>query len=195
MAEHHPPQPWSPPVHALFTNDITCIVLTEFVLKLACLHKLPAKTFLLVLASSSNIGSSATPIDNHRIAVQSRISFVKFFVSVAPAMLVGVVINVAILLCMFWNQLSPPKDDEEQGKELEAPVTEDKVISHTFSPTRMSHSLSLHLQFVPLNLQRTPANDVEKNMPQSNGVNRGCAHISGMKSYLTKNELFLKGFV
>ncbi|WOK97753.1 transporter arsB [Canna indica] len=77
------------------------------------------------------------PIGNPQnlvIIIQSRISFVKFFVGVAPTMLVGVVINVAILLCMFWNQLSLPKDGEEQGKELEAVVTEDEVISHTFSP-------------------------------------------------------------
>ncbi|WOK94887.1 hypothetical protein Cni_G03592 [Canna indica] len=48
----------------LFTNDITCIVLTEFVLNLARLHKLPAKPFLPALASNSNIGSSVTPIGN-----------------------------------------------------------------------------------------------------------------------------------
>ncbi|WOK92485.1 hypothetical protein Cni_G01176 [Canna indica] len=125
---------------------------------------------------------------------ESRISFVKFFVDVAPAMLVGVVINMAILLCMFWNQLSPPKDGEEQGKELEAAVTEDEVISHTFSPARMSHQSPLHPQLSPLNPQRTPANDVEKNMSQSNRAKRGCAHVFGMKSCLTK-ELFLKGFV
>ncbi|WOL07162.1 transporter arsB [Canna indica] len=184
---------------ALFTNDTTCIVLTEFVLKLARQHKLPAKPFLLALASSSNIGSSATPIGNPQnlvIAVQSKISFVKFFVGVAPAMLVGVVINVAILLCMFWNQLSPPKEGEEQGKDqLEAAVTEDEVISHTFSPARMSHPSPLHPQLSPLNPQRTPANDVEKNMPQSNGAKRGCAHVSGMKSCLTRKEVFLKSFV
>ncbi|WOL15783.1 transporter arsB [Canna indica] len=110
-------------------------------------------------------------------------------------MLVGIVINVAILLCMFWNQISPPKDGKEQGKELEAAVTEEEVTSHTFSPVRMSHPSPLHPQLSPLNPQRTPANDVEKNMSQSNGMKRGCAPVFGMKSCLTKNELFLKGFV
>ncbi|WOK96429.1 hypothetical protein Cni_G05136 [Canna indica] len=80
-------------------------------------------------------------------------------------MLVGVIINAAILLCMFWNQLW------------------------------MSHPSLLHPQLSPLNPQRTPANDVEKNMPQSNGAKQGCAHVSGMKNCLTKKELFLKGFV
>ncbi|WOL01375.1 hypothetical protein Cni_G10091 [Canna indica] len=112
-------------------------------------------------------------------------------------MLVDVVINVAILPCMFWKQLSLPKDDEEQGKELEVAtaVTEDEVILHTFSPVRMSHSSPLHPQLSPLNPQRTPTNDVEKNMSQSNEAKRGCAHVFGMKSCLTKKELFLKGFV
>ncbi|WOK98281.1 hypothetical protein Cni_G06991 [Canna indica] len=99
------------------------------------------------------------------IAIQSRISYVKFFVGVAPAMLVGVVINVAILLCMFWNQLSPPKDGEDQGKEVEAAMTEDEVISYTFSPVRMLHPSPLHPQLSPQNPQRTPTNDVEKNIP------------------------------
>ncbi|WOK96428.1 hypothetical protein Cni_G05135 [Canna indica] len=52
----------------LFINDIICIVLTEFVLKLVHLHKLLAKSFLLALASSSNIGSSAMPSATPRIS-------------------------------------------------------------------------------------------------------------------------------
>ena len=47
---------------ALFTNDTCCVVLTEFVLELAAERNLPAKPFLLALATSANIGSSATPI-------------------------------------------------------------------------------------------------------------------------------------
>ncbi|XP_057815859.1 silicon efflux transporter LSI2 isoform X2 [Cryptomeria japonica] len=49
---------------ALFTNDTCCVVLTEFVLKLCRQHNLPPQPFLLALASSANIGSSATPIGN-----------------------------------------------------------------------------------------------------------------------------------
>ncbi|KAF2315595.1 hypothetical protein GH714_040109 [Hevea brasiliensis] len=49
---------------ALFTNDTSCVVLTEFVLKIARQHNLPSHPFLLALASSANIGSSATPIGN-----------------------------------------------------------------------------------------------------------------------------------
>ncbi|XP_042400658.1 silicon efflux transporter LSI2-like [Zingiber officinale] len=183
---------------ALFTNDTTCIVLTEFVLKLARQHRLPAKPFLLALASSSNIGSSATPIGNPQnlvIAVQSKISFIKFFVGVVPAMLVGVVINIVFLLCMFWNQLTPPPEGDEPEKQSETTVTEIEVETHTFSPARMSHPSPLqHLQPSPL---RTPAaNDVERNVPCPNaGTKRGCSDVSHIKMCLTKKELFLKSFV
>ncbi|KAL7222943.1 hypothetical protein ACSBR1_024597 [Camellia fascicularis] len=49
---------------ALFTNDTSCVVLTEFVLKIVRQQNLPPHPFLLALASSPNIGSSATPIGN-----------------------------------------------------------------------------------------------------------------------------------
>ncbi|KAL0371719.1 UNVERIFIED_CONTAM: Silicon efflux transporter LSI2 [Sesamum calycinum] len=58
---------------AFFTNDTSCVILTEFVLKIARQQNLPPHPFLLALASSANIGSSATPIGNPQnlvIAVQ-----------------------------------------------------------------------------------------------------------------------------
>ncbi|KAL6970962.1 Silicon efflux transporter lsi2 [Sarracenia purpurea var. burkii] len=100
---------------AFFTNDIytTCVVLTEFVLKIARQHNLPPHPFLLALASSANIGSSATPIGNPQnlvIAVGSKISFGNFLIGILPAMLVGVSLNALILLCMYWKLLSIQKD-------------------------------------------------------------------------------------
>ncbi|KAL8217922.1 hypothetical protein R6Q57_021295 [Mikania cordata] len=64
-----------------FTNDTSCVVLTEFVLKIAKQQNLPPHPFLLALASSANIGSATTPIGNPQnlvIAVQSKIPFGKF---------------------------------------------------------------------------------------------------------------------
>lgn len=78
---------------AFFTNDTACVVLTEFVLNIARQHNLPPYPFLLALATSANIGSSATPIGNPQnlvIAVQCKISFGKFLVGLLPAVLVGV---------------------------------------------------------------------------------------------------------
>ncbi|KAK4838198.1 hypothetical protein QYF36_011827 [Acer negundo] len=131
---------------ALFTNDTSCVVLTEFVLKIARQHNLPPHPFLLALASSANIGSSATPIGNPQnlvIAVQSKISFGNFVNGILPAMLVGVLVNALILLAMYWKLLSSQKDEEDATAEI---VAEEDVNSHQFSPATLSHVTSLNPQ-------------------------------------------------
>ncbi|KAI9161780.1 hypothetical protein LWI28_020614 [Acer negundo] len=131
---------------ALFTNDTTCVVLTEFVLKIARQHNLPPHPFLLALASSANIGSSATPIGNPQnlvIAVQSKISFGNFVIGILPAMLVGVIVNALILLAMYWKLLSSQKDEEDATAEI---VAEEDINSHRFSPATLSHFTSLNPQ-------------------------------------------------
>ncbi|KAL6953645.1 hypothetical protein U1Q18_041358 [Sarracenia purpurea var. burkii] len=146
---------------AFFTNDTTCVVLTEFVLKIARQHNLPPHPFLLALASSANIGSSATPIGNPQnlvIAVDSKISFGNFLIGVLPAMLVGVSLNALILLCMYWKLLSIQKDTEDAAMEV---VPEEEVVSHRFSPATMSHLTSLNSQewnstFESMNVQTSP---------------------------------------
>ena len=145
---------------ALFTNDTSCVILTEFVLKIARQHNLPPHPFLLALASSANIGSAATPIGNPQnlvIAVQSKISFVDFFVGILPAMLVGVLVNTVLLLCMYWRLLSVRKDEEDATGEV---VAEEDVIAHRFSPATMSHFSSLNFQEgnsrLEMNVQSSP---------------------------------------
>lgn len=131
---------------ALFTNDTSCVVLTEFVLKVARQHNLPPHPLLLALASSANIGSSATPIGNPQnlvIAVQSGISFGEFLIGILPSMLVGIVVNALILLSMFWKLLSLQKDEEDAAVEI---VAEEDVNSHRFSPATMSHLTSFNSQ-------------------------------------------------
>ncbi|XP_042985394.1 silicon efflux transporter LSI2-like isoform X2 [Carya illinoinensis] len=131
---------------AFFTNDTSCVVLTEFVLKIARQRKLPPHPFLLALASSANIGSSVTPIGNPQnlvIAIQSKISFGNFLIGILPAMLLGVVANGVILICMYWSLLSIPKDEEDAAIEV---VAEDDLNSHRFSPATMSHFTSLSSQ-------------------------------------------------
>ncbi|XVE58501.1 hypothetical protein DITRI_Ditri04bG0174500 [Diplodiscus trichospermus] len=135
---------------ALFTNDTSCVILTEFVLKIARQHNLPPHPFLLALASSANIGSAATPIGNPQnlvIAVQSKISFVDFVTGILPAMLVGVLVNALLLICMYWRLLSVQKDEEDATGEV---VAEEDVICHRFSPATMSHdSQDMHVQSSP----------------------------------------------
>lgn len=129
---------------ALFTNDTACVVLTEFILKIAKQHNLPPHPLLLALATSANIGSAATPIGNPQnlvIAVQGKISFGQFLIGVLPAMLVGVVVNAMILMVMYWRVLSIQKDEENQ---IANHAAEEEVNSHRFSPATMSHFNSLN---------------------------------------------------
>ncbi|WOK92777.1 hypothetical protein Cni_G01469 [Canna indica] len=130
---------------ALFTNDTCCVVLTEFILKIARQNNLPPQPFLLALASSANIGSSATPIGNPQnlvIAVQSRISFGKFLFGIFPAMLIGIFVNTGILLMYYWKLLSNEKDVEVAVVDTTDGVAQPYVTSHRFSPATMSHITS-----------------------------------------------------
>jgi len=163
---------------ALFTNDTSCVVLTEFILKIARQHNLPPTPFLLALASSANIGSSATPIGNPQnlvIAVQSKISFGDFLIGILPAMVAGVVANATILLIMFWKLLSVHKDEEDAGEE----VVEEEYDSHRFSPATMSHFSSLNSQewnahLEAISVQNSPPHILRNrsiaNASESNGV-------------------------
>ncbi|KAJ4784056.1 Divalent ion symporter [Rhynchospora pubera] len=135
---------------ALFTNDTVCVVLTEFILKIARQNDLPPQPFLLALASSANIGSAATPIGNPQnlvIAVQSGISFGMFLKGLFGAMIVGVLVNACMLLGYFWKVLSVEKKDVEVASTVPSEVVaDDEVISHRFSPATMSHFTSLGSQ-------------------------------------------------
>ncbi|KAL4595103.1 hypothetical protein ACB092_12G067700 [Castanea dentata] len=131
---------------AVFTNATSCVVLTEFVLKIAKQHNLPPHPFLLALASSANIGSAATPIGNPQnlvIAIKSKISFGKFLIGILPAMIMGVIVNTLLLLCMYWKLLSIEKDEEDVAAEL---IAEEEVNSHRFSPATMSRFTSFNSQ-------------------------------------------------
>jgi hypothetical protein len=164
---------------ALFTNDTSCVVLTEFVLKIARQHNLPPQPFLLALASSANIGSSATPIGNPQnlvIAVQSKISFGSFLIGILPAMLVGVVVNALILLSMYWRLLSFQKDETDAAVDV---VEEEDVDSHRFSPAMMSHITSLNSQewnsrLETINVQGSP--------------NVNMHHVETIRNRLSSNE-------
>ncbi|KAK4384968.1 Silicon efflux transporter LSI2 [Sesamum angolense] len=180
--------------NAFFTNDTSCVILTEFVLKIARQQNLPPHPFLLALASSANIGSSATPIGNPQnlvIAVQSKISFGRFLFGILPAMLVGVCINILILLCMYWKLLSVQKDEEDAAVEV---VGEDDVISHRFSPATMSHLTSTNSQDLQsvlesMNIHSSPnTNLVEStlrnrgNIAESNSI-RSSPSVNGLTNH------------
>lgn len=147
---------------AFFTNDTSCVVLTEFVLKIARQQNLPPHPFLLALASSANIGSAATPIGNPQnlvIAVQSKIPFGQFLFGIVSAMVMGICVNSIILLSMFWKLLSVQKDEEEPLVEV---TPEEHVSSHRLSPAMMSHhtsqnSLELNTHLEAMSIHSSPS--------------------------------------
>ncbi|KAI8017339.1 Silicon efflux transporter LSI2 [Camellia lanceoleosa] len=101
---------------SLFTNDMTCVILTEFMLKIPKQNNVKSHPFLLVLASSANIGSAATPIGNPQnlhIAIRGNMSFGEFMSTILPAMFAGVVVSVLMLLGMYWKVLCVKKSKEE----------------------------------------------------------------------------------
>ncbi|CAM6083265.1 unnamed protein product [Calypogeia fissa] len=124
---------------AFFTNDTTCVVLTGFVLKLCKEKDLPTLPFLLALSSSANIGSAGTAIGNPQnlvIAVQSGIGFGKFLAGIVPAVVVGIVVNTALLLIFYWKRLSPKTNREaagdiENGLEKELPTIGASPLEHS----------------------------------------------------------------
>ncbi|RDY09952.1 Silicon efflux transporter LSI2, partial [Mucuna pruriens] len=167
---------------ALFTNDTSCVVLTEFILKIARQHNLPPTPFLLALASSANIGSSATPIGNPQnlvIAVQSKISFGNFLIGIIPAMVAGVIANAIILLIMYWKLLSVHKDEEDAGAEV---GVEEEYDSHRFSPATMSHFSSLNSQEWNSHLDSISVQNSPQVQILRNRVNSNASEINGVAS-------------
>ncbi|XVE58506.1 hypothetical protein DITRI_Ditri04bG0174900 [Diplodiscus trichospermus] len=157
---------------ALFTNDTSCVILTEFVLKIARQHNLPPHPFLLALASSANIGSAATPIGNPQnlvIANRREISFVDFVTEILPAMLVGVLVNGLLLICMHWRSLSIQKDDEDATGE--AVDEEDVICLATTSHFSSLNSQDMNVQSTSNRNGSTAHLDTFRNRENSNDQN------------------------
>lgn len=93
---------------ALLVNDTVCLMLTPLVIAIIRRGKLPLLPFLIALATSANIGSAATLVGNPQnmiIGHFSHIPFADFARSLAPAAVVGLAINFAIVFFGFRNAL------------------------------------------------------------------------------------------
>jgi Na+/H+ antiporter NhaD/arsenite permease-like protein len=93
---------------ALLVNDTICLILTPLVIGVVRRGKLPMLPYLIALATSANIGSVATLVGNPQnmiIGHFSHIPFSQFSRSLAPAAIVGLVINFTILRFGFRRAL------------------------------------------------------------------------------------------
>jgi Na+/H+ antiporter NhaD/arsenite permease-like protein len=94
---------------AFLVNDVVCLVLTPFVVRLARRLDRAPLPYVIALATASNIGSVATITGNPQnmlIGSLSGIGYVEFIARLGPVALVGLLVNWWIV---HW--LSPPTGD------------------------------------------------------------------------------------
>ncbi|HEV2434794.1 MAG TPA: SLC13 family permease [Verrucomicrobiae bacterium] len=93
---------------ALLVNDTICLMLTPLVVAVVVRGRLPLLPYLLALAMSANIGSACTLVGNPQnmiIGHLSKISFTSFSLSLLPASLAGLAVEIAILSFAFRKNL------------------------------------------------------------------------------------------
>jgi len=99
---------------ALLVNDTVCLFLTPVILSSCSKAKLPIGPYLIALATSANIGSSATLVGNPQnmiIGSLSGIPFSRFVQFAAPAAGVGLLLNM-VLLWLFYRSGLPDRMPE-----------------------------------------------------------------------------------
>jgi Na+/H+ antiporter NhaD/arsenite permease-like protein len=97
---------------AFLVNDIVCLVMTPFVLRLTRRVGLAPVPYLLAIATSSNIGSVATITGNPQnmlIGSVSRIPYVKFLAHLGPVAVVGLLVNWWLVHRVFMPNSPEPQ--------------------------------------------------------------------------------------
>ncbi|MEM2924232.1 MAG: anion transporter [Methanocellales archaeon] len=93
---------------ALFVNDTICLIYTPILLRAIKIAKLKPQPYLIALATASNIGSVVTIVGNPQnmlIGIQSKISFLNFFIHMLPIGIAGLLIDIAIITYIYKKQL------------------------------------------------------------------------------------------
>jgi len=112
---------------AFLVNDIVCLVMTPFLVRLT--HRLGVKPlpYLLAVATASNIGSVATITGNPQnmlIGSISRISYIGFLAHLGPIAIVGLLIDWLLIHWMYFRSTkerefrsaSPPNFEHQMVK-------------------------------------------------------------------------------
>jgi Na+/H+ antiporter NhaD/arsenite permease-like protein len=106
---------------AFLVNDIVCLVMTPFVVHLAYRLRLPPIPYVVAVATSSNIGSTATITGNPQnmlIGSLSGISYLDFMRHLGPVAVAGLIVNWAVIHRIY---LRGPIDNVEVSDALAAP--------------------------------------------------------------------------
>jgi len=94
---------------AFLVNDVVCLVMTPFIVRVTRRLALEPLPYLLALATASNIGSVATITGNPQnmlIGSVSQIGYVDFFVHLGPVALAGLCIDWALLHWIYLRRVS-----------------------------------------------------------------------------------------
>ena len=106
---------------AFLVNDIICLMMTPFVLRITRRIGLAPMPYLLAVATASNIGSVATITGNPQnilIGSVSRISYLDFIGHLGPVAVLGLFVDWALI---HWMFLRNGLDSVEVGEAIAAP--------------------------------------------------------------------------
>jgi Na+/H+ antiporter NhaD/arsenite permease-like protein len=109
---------------AFLVNDAICLVMTPLVLDLVSSLRRNPVPYVLAIAMSSNIGSTATITGNPQnilIGSFSHIPYVRFAAALAPIASIGLVITVVLIFLFFrsefhGNHFNPPEQPVRYSK-------------------------------------------------------------------------------
>jgi len=120
---------------AFLVNDIICLVMTPFVLRITRRVGLAPLPYLLAVATASNIGSVATLTGNPQnmlIGSVSGISYLDFITHLAPVAVLGLFVDWAIIHWIFLrgrlNGMDKARPDSALRVEHRPPATKPVVV-------------------------------------------------------------------
>ena len=112
---------------AFFVNDTICLIFAPIVLSVTGHLKLPARPYVIALATSANIGSAMSITGNPQnalIGIAGHFSFLQFLARLAPVSLVGLALNFALLSLIFRREIG----NEPLPAEPASPVALDRTL-------------------------------------------------------------------
>lgn len=95
---------------AFLVNDIVCLLMAPLVMRISRQFRRRATPYLLALATSSNIGSTATITGNPQnmlIGSLSKIPYLDFLAHLGPVALIGLFLDWAILYLIYFRSAKP----------------------------------------------------------------------------------------
>ena len=101
---------------AIFLNDTICLMLTPFIIDLVQALKRNPIPYLIALATSANIGSTATLTGNPQnmiIGIASGISYLEFLKFLAPVAILGSTIVYFVIIRLYPKEFSDHAFDNQ----------------------------------------------------------------------------------